>query len=73
MVAEGFGYLLTADKNLQHQQNLDNFPITLVVLRIIDNRLKTLVSFVDIIRQSIQDLEESVQILEIDLRILTKE
>ena len=30
-VENGFEILLTIDKNLQHQQNLDKYPITIVI------------------------------------------
>ena len=70
MVQEGFEYLLTADKNLQNQQNLENYPIKLIVLRIFDNRLKTLAPFVDFLRQRIQLADSTTRILEIDLRTL---
>lgn len=70
MVQEGFEYLLTADKNLQNQQNLENYPIKLIVLRIFDNRFKTLTPFVDFLRQRIQQADSTIRILEIDLRNL---
>ena len=50
MLEEGFEYLLTADRNLQYQQNLDKYPIKLIVLRTHDNRLKTLIHHVETIK-----------------------
>ena len=50
MLDEGFDFLLTADKNLQNQQNLKKYPIRLIVLRILDNRLKSLAPYVSIIQ-----------------------
>ncbi len=70
MTLEGFAYLLTADKNLQNQQNLRQYPIKLVVLRTFDNRFKTLSPFADMIRQEILRMDDTIQILEIDLRNL---
>lgn len=70
MVQEGFEYLLTADKNLQNQQNLENYPIRLIILRIFDNRFKTLAPFVDFLRQRIKQADSTIRILEIDLRNL---
>ncbi len=32
MLAEGFEALVTADKNLQHQQNFNRYPIPVIVL-----------------------------------------
>ncbi|MEO0332446.1 MAG: DUF5615 family PIN-like protein [Bacteroidota bacterium] len=46
MLAEGFEALVTADKNLQHQQNFDRYPIPVLVLnthRITYEDLKPLV------------------------------
>jgi hypothetical protein len=45
LLEEGFEFLLTADKNLQYQQNLDKYPVRLIVLRILDNRFKTLAPY----------------------------
>ena len=50
MKASTFDFLLTADKNLQNQQNLKKYPIRLIVLRILDNRLKSLAPYVSIIQ-----------------------
>jgi len=38
----GFDYLLTIDKNLRHQQNLNRFSIRVVVLMAVNNRRDTL-------------------------------
>lgn len=46
MLAEGFEALVTADKNLQHQQNFNRYPIPVLVLntyRITYDDLKPLV------------------------------
>lgn len=40
-VAAKFDVLLTADANIQHQQDLTNRPIAIVVVRGRDNRLQT--------------------------------
>ena len=32
MLSDGFDGLITADKNLQHQQNFDKYPIPVIVL-----------------------------------------
>ena len=62
--------LLTADKNLQNQQNLNKYPIKLVLIRTIDNRLKTLIPFVPLIQQTIMLMEDSASVVEVDLRNL---
>lgn len=68
MLEEGFEFLLTADKNLRNQQNLDKYPIRLVVLRVFDNRFKTIVSHVAMIQEAILCADDTDQIIEIDLR-----
>ncbi len=40
MTEAAIEYLLTVDKNLQHQQNLEKYPVKLVVIRTFDNRYK---------------------------------
>jgi hypothetical protein len=40
-VAAKFDVLLTADANIQHQQDLTTRPIAIVILRGRDNRLQT--------------------------------
>lgn len=68
MLEDGFEFLLTADKNLQYQQNLEKYPIRLIVLRILDNRFKTIAPNVSIIQEAILNAKDSDQIIEIDLR-----
>ena len=71
MLQDGFDYLLTADKNLQNQQNLDSYPIRLIVLRTFDNRYKTLLPYVAFIQETILSADDSAQVIEIDLRNIT--
>lgn len=70
MLEERFEFLLTADKNLRNQQNLDKYPVRLIVLRIFDNRFKTLIPYVSMIQETIINADDSEQIIEIDLRDL---
>ncbi len=42
MIDAGFEIFVTVDQNLQYQQNLEELPIFLFVLRAADNRLETL-------------------------------
>ena len=70
MIEEGFEFLLTADKNLQNQQNLDKYPVRLIVVRTFDNRFKTLFPYVAVIQEAILNADDSEQIIQIDLRDL---
>lgn len=44
-VERGFDILLTIDKNLQHQQNLEKYPITIVILNCLTSTVQELVTF----------------------------
>jgi predicted nuclease of predicted toxin-antitoxin system len=70
MLETGFEYLLTADKNLQNQQNLDKYPVKLILIRTYDNRYKTLIQYVPMIQQIIEAADESQKAIEIDIRNL---
>jgi predicted nuclease of predicted toxin-antitoxin system len=69
MLEEGFEFLLTADKNLQNQQNLEKYPVRLIVLKTFDNRFKTLLPYVPVIQEAITNAENA-SIIEIDVRNL---
>lgn len=51
MLKEGFEVLLTFDKNLQYQQNFEEYPISVLVLNAEDNTYLTLKSLVPHIRE----------------------
>jgi predicted nuclease of predicted toxin-antitoxin system len=42
MVEDGFDILVTVDRNLPYQQNLERLPLTIFVLCAFDNRRETL-------------------------------
>ena len=64
----GIQYLLTADRNLRFQQNLDRFPVVVVVVTAHDIRLKNLIPHVAEIEKQINIADDSEKIIEIDLR-----
>jgi predicted nuclease of predicted toxin-antitoxin system len=68
MTEAGIEYLLTADKSLQFQQNLDKYPVKLVLVRTYDNRFKTLKELVPKIEQGLNEIPTDAKIWEIDLR-----
>ncbi len=41
-VSSGFDVFITMDKNLQYQQNLSKYPITIILLKAINNKHQTL-------------------------------
>jgi predicted nuclease of predicted toxin-antitoxin system len=69
MLENGFEYLMTADKNLQSQQNLEKYPIKLILVRLYNNRYKTLLQHIDLIEISILNMDPEAKLIEIDLRI----
>lgn len=64
----GLDFLVTVDKNLRYQQNLEKFNIQVVVLYTYDNRFKTLAAKVEEIENNIKQSEPTSKIIEIDLR-----
>lgn len=44
-VQHNFEVLLTIDKNLQHQQNLDKYPLAIVILNTTSSKIDELVLF----------------------------
>lgn len=65
---EGIDILITADRNLQYQQNLDKYPVQIVVLITHDNRYKTLQPCVLKIEVEMHKMTSEDKIIEVDLR-----
>jgi predicted nuclease of predicted toxin-antitoxin system len=70
MINDGIEYLITVDKSLQFQQNLEEYNVKVIVLRTFDNRYKTLTGFVPGIEQKIRNMPSDLRVLEIDLRTM---
>lgn len=68
MTEAGIDHLVTLDRNLKNQQNLDKYSIKLIVLRTFDNRYKTLKALVTKIEAGIKSMPAGSKIWEIDLR-----
>lgn len=68
MTEAGIEYLLTVDKNLQHQQNLEKYPVKLVVIRTFDNRYKLLKTLVPKVEEALKNMPENAKVWEVDLR-----
>jgi len=65
--AEGIEFLITADRNLRFQQNLDRFRVRLVVIVSRDTRLKALADRIPEIETAI-DQNSNLRVIEVDLR-----
>ena len=46
MIEDGFDFLITVDRNLSYQQNLERLPLTIFVLCAFDNRRETLAKLI---------------------------
>jgi hypothetical protein len=46
LAAEQYDVFVTADRNLQYQQNLSSLPLAVVILVAYDNRLPTLLQLI---------------------------
>lgn len=65
---EGIDILITVDRNLQYQQNLEKLSIQIVVLMTYNNRYKTLSSGVSKIEADMKKMKSEDKIIEVDLR-----
>ncbi len=46
-----FDYLITSDKNLQYQQNLEKYTVSFIVLNVPDNNYETILPLIDDIKR----------------------
>ncbi|MGC2238944.1 MAG: hypothetical protein WA584_22510 [Pyrinomonadaceae bacterium] len=68
MSESGIEYLLTSDKSLRFQQNLEKFKVRVVILLAYDNRLKSLIPKIGEIETGINNAGEFQKIIGIDIR-----
>ena len=50
--------LLTIDKNLMHQQNLDKYPVTIVVLNCFTSKIEELITFLPSFKLQVAALQK---------------
>jgi len=65
---EGINFLITGDRNLRYQQNLDKHLLQVVVLISYDNRYKTLKPWVPQIEEAMTGMQKEDKFIEVDLR-----
>ncbi len=53
-----FDILLTIDKNLMHQQNLDKYPVTIVILNCFTSKIEELITFIPSFRLQLNTLQK---------------
>jgi hypothetical protein len=54
----GFDILLTIDKNLMHQQNLEKFNLTVVVLNTFTSKIEELIQFIPALKVSLPAMKK---------------
>ena len=54
----GFDILLTVDKNLQYQQNLNTCPLTIVILNSVGSKVEELIKFPPKFQEQVADLQK---------------
>lgn len=64
MLENDFSVLITFDKNLQHQQNFEKYPIAVFVLTAESNQYKHLRPLADTIKDRLDRLTSGVTIIE---------
>ena len=57
-VENKFDVLLTIDKNLMHQQNLDKYPVTIVVLNCFTSKIEELITFLPSFKLQVAALQK---------------
>jgi predicted nuclease of predicted toxin-antitoxin system len=57
-VENQFDILLTIDKNLMYQQNLDKYPVTIVVLNCFTSKIEELITFLPSLKSQVETLQK---------------
>ena len=57
-INEGFDILLTIDKNLQFQNNMNEYAISIVIFDSHNSKLETLISFIPIFEKQLNSFEK---------------
>ena len=63
MVKDGFDALLTFDKNLQHQQNFEKYPIKVLVLSTESNQYKHVSLLIDLVARELDNSNQGVTVV----------
>ena len=53
-----FDILLTIDKNMLHQQNLEKYPISIVVFDSLTSKLEELLTFIPIFKERLNEFHK---------------
>lgn len=63
MIENGLDALITFDKNLQHQQNFEKYPVSVIVLTAESNQYNLLQPLVDQIKEKLENLAVGITIV----------
>ena len=55
MQKDGFDYLITSDKNLQHQQNIGKYSFGIILLDVMNNNYESILPLLNEIKQVLAD------------------
>ena len=58
-VENKFDILLTIDKSIVHQQNLDKYPVTIVVLNCFTSKIEELITFLPSFKSQVGSLQKN--------------
>ncbi|MBP6431338.1 MAG: DUF5615 family PIN-like protein [Ferruginibacter sp.] len=58
-IEHNFDILLTIDKNLMHQQNLENYPVSIVVINCFTSKIEDIITYIPSFVNQIPLLEKS--------------
>jgi len=59
-VANQFDIILTIDKNIIHQQNLEKYPVTIVVFNTSNSKMEELILFIPSFQKQIHHFEKHI-------------
>ena len=66
MVFHGFDVLVTLDKNIQFQQNIDKFPIQYFILDANENKIDTLQPYITELKRVLEEkIEEKITLISV--------
>jgi predicted nuclease of predicted toxin-antitoxin system len=57
-VENQFDILLTIDKNLVYQQDIDKYPVTIVVLNCVTSKIEELITFLPSFKSQVETLQK---------------
>lgn len=63
MAENGFHAMITTDKNLQFQQNLEKYKIRILVLNCEDNQIHKLIPFVPFVEKELKNENRALAVL----------